>query len=165
MISALSFSVSTVLIAPTEDITLYPCFTETLHSPTFPTKSIAGYIFEGWYTEAEGGTKVTSYTGTSDITYYAHWTPNIYKITLDNMGATKAGSTALYERYNDGIYLEESCINKMTATENPIIKPEKKYTVTYNANGGTVETETAIAEYIFEGYITHISGINAMQMI
>ncbi len=153
-------------ITPEENITLYPSFKQTAHSATFPTNPTrTGYTFAGWYTEAEGGTKVTSYTGTSDITYYAHWTPNIYKITLDNMGATKAGSTAVYERYNDGIYLEESCINKMTATENPIIKPEKKYTVTYNANGGTVETETAIAEYIFEGYITHISGINAMQMI
>ena len=44
-----------------------------------PTPSRDGYTFDGWYTAAESGTKVTNtttYTGSSDITLYAHWTSN-----------------------------------------------------------------------------------------
>ena len=40
-----------------------------------PTKS--GYTFDGWYTEASGGTKITSYRRvrlTGNQTLYAHWT-------------------------------------------------------------------------------------------
>lgn len=37
------------------------------------------YTFDGWYTEANGGTKVTADTtfdGSADVTLYAHWTEN-----------------------------------------------------------------------------------------
>lgn len=44
-----------------------------------PTPTRDGYTFDGWYTEAEGGTKVTNdttFTGTDhNTTLYAHWTP------------------------------------------------------------------------------------------
>ncbi len=42
-----------------------------------PTKDYCS--FDGWYTDAEGGTKVTAESQVSDdveITLYAHWTPN-----------------------------------------------------------------------------------------
>ena len=40
-----------------------------------PTPSRSGYTFNGWYTEATSGTKITeSYTFTADTTVYAHWT-------------------------------------------------------------------------------------------
>lgn len=36
-----------------------------------------GYTFDGWYTEADGGEKVTSIGAlTGDTAYYAHWTEN-----------------------------------------------------------------------------------------
>ena len=39
-----------------------------------PTKS-RSYTFDGWYTQADGGTKIdTDYVFTSDTTVYAHWT-------------------------------------------------------------------------------------------
>ena len=47
--------------------------------PTNPTRS--GYAFNGWYTAASGGTKIsTSTTVTKNTTYYAQWTP--YTMTL-----------------------------------------------------------------------------------
>lgn len=44
-----------------------------------PTPTRDYYTFDGWYTEKEGGTKVvetTPFNSASDVTIYAHWTPN-----------------------------------------------------------------------------------------
>ena len=46
---------------------------------TLPTPTRAGYTFDGWYTSATGGTKVTSSSVVNvsgDQTLYAHWTCN-----------------------------------------------------------------------------------------
>lgn len=41
---------------------------------SIPTTARKGYIFEGWYTAAAGGTKLEETTVLNkDITYYAHW--------------------------------------------------------------------------------------------
>lgn len=40
---------------------------------SLPTPTRDGYKFLGWYTEATGGSKVTSLTVTKDVTLYAHW--------------------------------------------------------------------------------------------
>ncbi len=45
-----------------------------------PTPTRAGYTFDGWYTTATGGSKITSSSTVSDSgdhTLYAHWTVNI----------------------------------------------------------------------------------------
>ena len=115
---------------PTEDTILYAHWTENAPAPdTYtitldanggtidgqPTKTInvdkddsygsklidpvrEGFDFDGWYTEAEGGTKVESGdTPTGDTTLYAHWTkdapaPDTYTITLDANGGTIDGA-------------------------------------------------------------------------
>jgi uncharacterized repeat protein (TIGR02543 family) len=42
-----------------------------------PTTSRTGYSFLGWYTEADGGTKITETTVVTDnVTYHAHWSAN-----------------------------------------------------------------------------------------
>jgi uncharacterized repeat protein (TIGR02543 family) len=45
-----------------------------------------GYQFDGWYNSASGGTSYL-YSGNKmpsiNVTVYAHWTPNTYKITFD----------------------------------------------------------------------------------
>ncbi len=42
---------------------------------TLPTTTRTGYAFDGWFTSASGGTKVTSsHTPTNDMTLYAQWT-------------------------------------------------------------------------------------------
>lgn len=40
---------------------------------SLPTPTRDGYKFLGWYTEADGGNKVTSLTVTKNVTLYAHW--------------------------------------------------------------------------------------------
>lgn len=45
---------------------------------TLPTPKRNGYVFDGWYTAADGGTQITSstaYTSTGNMTVYAHWSP------------------------------------------------------------------------------------------
>ena len=41
---------------------------------SFPTPTREGYVFDGWYTSANGGAKVTSSTNAAATTLYAHWT-------------------------------------------------------------------------------------------
>ncbi len=59
-----------------ESVTLYAQYANPLvGSLPIPTRS--GYSFDGWYTSATGGTKITDSTKvTANITIYAHWTKN-----------------------------------------------------------------------------------------
>ena len=55
-----------------------------------PTPTFAGYTFAGWFTEATGGTVVTTATmvPATDHTLYAQWTANVYTVTFDAQGGT-----------------------------------------------------------------------------
>ena len=62
-----------------QDVTLYAQWENPkigiLTSPSRP-----GYIFDGWYTQLSGGTKVaSSATVTGDMMLYAHWTKEVSK--------------------------------------------------------------------------------------
>ena len=49
-----------------------------MHYGALPEAWMDGYVFEGWYTEAAGGTRVsrsTAYTAQGNTTLYAQWTP------------------------------------------------------------------------------------------
>lgn len=48
-----------------------------------------------------------------------------YVINLNNQGANISGSTTLYGRYSDGIYLDSGYVNKMTTNTNPITVPTR----------------------------------------
>lgn len=53
---------------------------------TFPVVTRTGYTFDGWYTQSNGGTKVSSsdtYLYTNGITLYAHWTAKKYTVTFN----------------------------------------------------------------------------------
>lgn len=53
-----------------------------------PTPTRDEYMFVGWYTEADGGEKITEDTViTEDVTYYAHWKEVIH-VTFDPNGGT-----------------------------------------------------------------------------
>lgn len=62
-----------------------------------------------------------------------------YTITLDNRNATNAGTTTLYGRYLNGIFLDNSYTNMMTTSTNNIHKPSR-------------------TGYSFGGYYTGTSG-------
>lgn len=54
-----------------------------------PTPTRTGYGFDGWYTQASGGSKISAATTVSaNTTFYAHWTPNSYSIAYDANGGT-----------------------------------------------------------------------------
>ena len=55
-----------------------------------PTKS--GYTFNGWYTASSGGTKVSNtYIPEENITLYAHWSANSYRLSFDANGCGTLG--------------------------------------------------------------------------
>ena len=61
---------------------------------TLGTPTRTGYTFAGWYTEAAGGTQISSTTKTpvTDTTYYAHWNAN--PLNFANQTISKTFSTS-----------------------------------------------------------------------
>lgn len=141
---------------------------------TLPTPVRASYRFDGWYTAAEGGTKVTAdskYTQTGDQTLYAHWTKMQYTFQFDANGGTGGGSitgtcgspfgtlpSAAREGYTFlGWYTAQTGGSQITASS---LVPEntatyyahwKKnvYTVTFDGNGGSSKASIS-REYMEE---------------
>lgn len=57
--------------------------------PSMPKATWTGYTFDGWFTQKDGGEKVTEKTTiTSDMTLYGHWTPIVYRLTYETNGGT-----------------------------------------------------------------------------
>lgn len=56
---------------------------------SLPAPNRENYLFEGWYTAADGGEKVTNLTLTKDTTLYAHWKAVHYTITFDAQGGSE----------------------------------------------------------------------------
>ena len=136
---------------------------ESLPAPTYD-----GYDFLGWYTEKEGGEKVTTDTVfTNDTTIYAHWqkqTVQAYTVTFDandgsvnpSSATTKDGKleslpTPTHGGYDFlGWYTEETGGEKVTTdtvfTKDTTIyahwqkQAAQEYTVTFDANGGTINS-------------------------
>jgi uncharacterized repeat protein (TIGR02543 family) len=62
-------------------------FTYGSKAGTLPGTTRTNYVFQGWYTTASGGTKITPATKiTTAVTYYAHWTGVRSTVTLDTNG-------------------------------------------------------------------------------
>ena len=89
---------------------------------------------------------------------------NAYTISLNGNGATTAGTTAIYEKYNTGIYLDSVLANAMTPIANPITKPTRSYTVSFNANNTGITMPSAITKsYSYSGHYT--DAVSGTQMI
>ena len=127
-------------------------------SISLPSPTRTGYAMEGWYDAATNGTKVGNaggtYTPTANKTLYAHWNANQYTITLNNNGATTAGTASIYEKYNTGYY-SDSTLSTPVNTTTGITVPQKKYVVTLN-NDATSTTMDATST--FGGYYTENNG-------
>lgn len=100
------------------------------------------------------------YNKVNGTSYNPSCTPVGVTITLNNNGATSAGTTALRARYGVGVYLDPDATMPMTPQSqnggsNPITKPQKQFTVNYNAQGGTTANLTnsnKTATFTFGGY-------------
>ena len=59
-----------------------------------PTTTRDGYVFDGWYTEKDGGIPISADTlvGAETKTYYAHWTAITYTATFDSAGGSTVGN-------------------------------------------------------------------------
>ena len=139
---------------------------ESLPAPTYD-----GYDFLGWYTQKDGGEKVTTDTVfTKNSIIYAHWqeqTAQEYTVTFNANGGsvnpssatTKDGKleslpTPTYDGYDFlGWYTQKDGGEKVTTdtffTENSTIyahwqkQAAQEYTVTFDANGGSVNPSSA----------------------
>lgn len=111
-----------------------------------------GYTFTGWNTAASGsGTDykarqtvknlTTEHKGT--VTLYAQWEPNIYKITLDRCltDLKDAGTEAVYEKYENGWYLDKRCTSLLA-------NKDKTGNITIPKKSG----------YVFLGYYSAATG-------
>ena len=145
---------------------------------TLPTPSRTGYTFNGWYTKASGGTKITSSTTVataSDHTLYAQWTANKYDVTFDANGGTVGtenktvtydstyGTLPTPERTGytfNGWYTKASGGTKITSSttvttaSNHTLYAQwtaNKYTynIVYKSKSG-IELGTATVEYAFD---------------
>jgi len=67
-------------------------------SITFNNATLSGYVFKGWYTAAEGGSKVTGITAgtTGNIILYAHW-DYVSTITFESNGGSPVNSISNVE--------------------------------------------------------------------
>ena len=66
---------------------------------SLPTPVRSGYTFDGWYTSADGGSGVNSFTTVSqswDHTLYAHWTINTKGPTLSDLTYSFSNSKRAY---------------------------------------------------------------------
>ena len=136
-----------------------------------PTPTYDGYTFLGWYTEETGGDEVTTDTVfTNDTTIYAHWqkqAAQAYTVTFDANGGSVTPSSATttdgkltnlptptYDGYTFlGWYTEETGGDEVTTgtvfTKDTTIyahwseQAAQEYTVTFDANGGSVSTASA----------------------
>lgn len=73
------------------------------------------------YENQQSVTNLSSTQGAT-VNLYATWSPNIYKVTLDNQSATTAGTAAYWYKYNTTFnsiyyYTEAGCYNGITGSK------------------------------------------------
>lgn len=149
--------------------------------------------FEGWFTAASGGSKIggagDNYTPKASITLYAQWSTNI-PITFDANGGTCSTSSLTYDgvtpitlptatrdgyQFNgwftaksDGTKIGNAGGSYTPSEADTLYAQWTGYTVTYNANGGSVSPLSANGivtlptptrtGYTFNGWYTAASG-------
>lgn len=102
------------------------------NAPTRTADSKNVYFFDGWYTEAEGGEKVTDFgTVQGDVTYYAHWIP---APVFDPDGLDIEVSCDYYESHSIVVHLAGLNPSEYTVS-GPVLSADGKwwsYDVTLN---------------------------------
>ena len=107
---------------------------------TLPTSTRSGFVLDGWYTAASGGTKLTTSTKiTGNITYYAHWNKSTYSITLSSVSNGTASLSKTSAAQGDeitvtttpatGYALDKITVNGTAISGNKFTMPAKNTTV------------------------------------
>ena len=138
---------------------------------TLPTVTRNHYTFDGWY-EQNGSVPITAaYTITSDINFYAHFTPDSHTVTFDNDGGIPANSTMTVD-FNEalttlpstptkdhftfgGWYTENVNWTEQVTTQTIITGDVTFYakwipdthTISFDTNGGTPAPSSYTKEY------------------
>ena len=159
-----------------------------------PTLTRTGYTFDGWYTAPTGGTKVTATTkATGNVMLYAHWTAVKYAITYNLDGGSNASSNPATYTVEDAVTLAAPTrsgytFSGWTPNDGKIAKGSTgaktftatwmknvvvKYTISFNANGGSSAPAAITREegaeygelptvtrtgYTFDGWYTAATG-------
>lgn len=107
--------------------------------------SITGWSFVNWNTKSDGsgmtyqaGQQVKNMNDGQNTTLYAQWKPNTYTLTLDDQYAVKAGTTAIYEKYDHSWYKESTAKNSVSTVDIPE-KTGKKFGGYYTQKNGEGE--------------------------
>ena len=112
------------------------------------------YIFDGWFTEPEGGTQITSSSTYSTNELYAHWKTTTYAVTYNTNGGTGAPGA---QTKTQGVNLTLSSAKPTRASTSA-----GSYTVTLNTNGGSVSPASLSAarttSYSFKNWNTAANG-------
>ena len=128
-------------------INLYAKWTDA--SVTLPTPARTGYVFNGWYTAASGGTKIgaggAKYTPTKNITLYAQWSPISYNVKFNGNGSTSGSMSNQSHTYDTAKALTANAF-------------KREFTVTYNYNGNGQVNKNVKATSTFGGWATSASG-------
>ena len=113
-----------------------------------------GYVFEGWYTEPEGGTKIDSDSVYITSNLYAHWVSLTYTVTYNANGGTGTPDNQT-KTYGTDLTLSSTKPSHANASAG-------KYTVSFNANGGSVSLTSLDALrttcYSFKNWNTKADG-------
>lgn len=83
-------------------------FDDSVGSTNTPDKK--GYIFDGWYTQKEGGDRVESSTKIEveeKVTYYAHWKVIYYQITYNLNGGSQSYNPSSYSIESETFTINE----------------------------------------------------------
>ena len=120
-------------------------------SITSPTIEKTGYTIIGWNTNKNATTSIwninTSKNISSSATYYPILKANIYTITLDNQGATNAGTKQVYYQYNSTKTINGTTCYYYTNSS-----------LTTCLSGGYNINKPSKTGYTFKGYYTSTNG-------
>lgn len=113
---------------------------------TLPNATRSGYDFQGWYTAAEGGTRITDSTlVTADMTLYAHWTVHqashgITSLTLNKTNIEVDYGEELGLTYSYAPANADNAIFYWTSSNEDVIRVSGTDTFQYVGSGTTTLT-------------------------
>ncbi len=111
---------------------------------TLPTPTREGHTFNGWYTAASSGTKIgdagAAYTPSANITLYAQWTVNSYKVTITTSNASISGVT------NEQTIAYGTTVSVTVSFDK---SNSKTFTIKNNTTGETILSKSDAGTYTF----------------